>query len=110
MNTGDFALHDGSPKSMCRNHRPIRHRLFGGLPGAPSTARRGRADSRSPGGQAKRAGVRDGSPKGRDANGGSMHSTTARPGVAGGRTEIRKSCNASSLKTSKARSRLHASA
>jgi hypothetical protein len=33
--------------------------------------------------QAKRAGVRDGSPKGRDAIGGSMHSTTARPGLPG---------------------------
>ena len=91
---------------MCRNRRPIRHRLFGGLAGAPSNARRGRADSRSPGGQAKRAGVRDGSPKGRDAIGGSMRSTTARPGIAGGRTEIRGTCNASLLKTSEARNHL----
>ncbi|QFZ84673.1 hypothetical protein GFK26_18805 [Variovorax paradoxus] len=34
----------------------------------------------------KAAGVRDGSPKGRDAAGGSMRSTTARPGTAGRRT------------------------
>lgn len=44
-------------------YRPIRHRLSGGPGGAPSTARRGRAGSRSSGGQAKRAGVRDGSPQ-----------------------------------------------
>lgn len=64
MDTGDLALPQVSPESICRNHRPIRLSLLGGLAGAPSTARRGRAGSRSPGGQAKRAGVRDGSPKG----------------------------------------------
>jgi len=84
MNTGDYASPQGNRESMCRKRRPIRHSLFGRLAGAPSVARRGRADSRSPGGQAKRAGVRDGSPKGRDTLGGSMRSTTARPGITGG--------------------------
>jgi hypothetical protein len=40
---------------------PIRRSLFGELRGVPSTARRGWASSRSPGGQAKRGGVSDGS-------------------------------------------------
>lgn len=40
--------------------------------------------------QAKRVGVRDGSPKGRDTIGGSMRSTTARPGLPG---DARKSVN-----------------
>ena len=31
MNTGDYALLQGSPESMSRNRKPIRHRLFGGL-------------------------------------------------------------------------------
>lgn len=47
-------------------------------------------------------------PTGRDAIGGSMRSTTARPGIAGGRTAIRQTCNASLFKTSKTRNRLHA--
>ena len=92
----------GPTSTMARLlYRPIRHRLFGGLAEAPSTARRGRADSRSPGGRAKRAGVRDESPKGRDTIGGSMRSTTARPGKAGRSTEIRGTCNASLLKPQK---------
>jgi hypothetical protein len=37
-----------------------------------------------------------------------MRSTTARPGTAGGRTEIRESCNTSLLKIADTQTRLHA--
>ncbi len=46
MNSDDWASPQGELVPMGRNHRPIRHSLFGGLPGVPNTARRGRAGSR----------------------------------------------------------------
>jgi len=71
-----------------RSWRPIRRSLFGTLGGVPSTARRGWASSRSL--EGKRSAQRHPArrrqrwkPKGRDAIGGLMRSTTAWPGIAG---------------------------
>lgn len=72
---------------------PIRHSLFGGVRGAPSTARRGWA-SADPLGACKQSAQRRQArrrqrwkPRGRDAIGGSMRSTTA-PGIAGRRKAV----------------------
>ena len=71
-----------------RSCMPIRRGLFGALRGVPSTARRGWASSRSL--EGKRSAQRHPArrrqrwkPKGRDAIGGLMRSTTAWPGIAG---------------------------
>ena len=73
---------------LVRWRMPIRRSLFGELRGVPSTARRGWASSRSL--EGKRSAQRHQArrrqrwtPKGRDAIGGSMRSTTAWPGIAG---------------------------